>query len=444
MDKSFGTSEFHGQTTLHPIGFVVLLVCGLLVLILPRRYAVFPVLVTACFVAPAQRVVVFGADFDLLRLLALAGLVRIASRSEYKTVKLVALDIFVILFLVSGTTFYTISHGTAEALVNRIGWMFDGAGMYLFFRCVFRDWADLESLGWSLAILAFPILFSFIIERMTGRNLFAFLGGVPEITKIREGRMRCQGAFAHPILAGTFWAVCIPLMLIPFASGKRFRILLLLAIGAALGIIFLCASSGPVVATLAAVVVLCFFPFRRYSRAFLLASFALLVVLHFTMNKPVWHLVSRIDVVGGSTGFHRYQLIDRFINGYDRWLWIGTPDASFLMDFRGIADVTNQYILEGLRGGIVTLMFFNTIILVALFGGLRTVDAVLFDRSKSVAVWCVVATLVIHALSFISVSYFGQITILWSLTLSLLGCLAEWGADEVADDSAIADYTLDE
>ena len=40
----------------------------------------------------------------------------------------------------------------------------------------------------------------------------AAMGGVPEITVVREGRLRCQGAFAHPILAGCFWAEQLPLI----------------------------------------------------------------------------------------------------------------------------------------------------------------------------------------------------------------------------------------
>ena len=59
--------EFHGQTTIHPLGLGLALLMGVLVLTVPRRYATWPVFALACFVASAQRIVIVGADFTLLR-----------------------------------------------------------------------------------------------------------------------------------------------------------------------------------------------------------------------------------------------------------------------------------------------------------------------------------------------------------------------------------------
>ena len=59
---------------------------------------------------------------------------------------------------------------------------------------------------------AIPTAIIFLNEARTGRNLFAAFGGVPSLTDMREGKLRCSGAFGNSILAGCFWASLIPLM----------------------------------------------------------------------------------------------------------------------------------------------------------------------------------------------------------------------------------------
>src|SRR2546425_13060435 len=56
-----------------------------------------------------------------------------------------------------------------------------------------------------------PLGISMVVEKFTTRNIFSIFGGVPEITSEREGKLRCQGAFRHPILAGTYAATLFPL-----------------------------------------------------------------------------------------------------------------------------------------------------------------------------------------------------------------------------------------
>ena len=52
-----------------------------------------------------------------------------------------------------------------------------------------------------------------------------------------------------------------------------------------------------------------------------MGALALGTVLHFVMNHGIWHLIARIDLVGGSTGYHRFHLIDKAIAHFgERWL----------------------------------------------------------------------------------------------------------------------------
>ena len=50
--------------------------------------------------------------------------------------------------------------------------------------------------------------------------------------------------------------------------------------------------------------------------------------MHVLMKQPVWHLLSRVDVAGGSTGWHRYHLVDKFIENWREWWLLGAVRPS--------------------------------------------------------------------------------------------------------------------
>src|SRR5260370_26047804 len=57
-------------------------------------------------------------------------------------------------------------------------------------------------------------------EQIPQQNVFGLLGGVRSVPEIREGRIRSQAVFQHPILAGTFGATLLPLFFWLWKSGK--------------------------------------------------------------------------------------------------------------------------------------------------------------------------------------------------------------------------------
>src|SRR5687768_8466206 len=305
--------EYYGQTTIHPLGLVAVLVLGTAMLLLPRRYAIIPMIVMACFIAPAQRIVVFGADFNLLRIMVLFGFARLLVRNEFQGVVLRLTDRLVILWAVTNTVAYTMLYASPEAFVNRLGFSFDAIGMYFLFRCLVRGWEDVDRVVLGFILISVPVAIFFLIERSTGRNLFAMFGGVPARTMVREGRLRCTGAFAHPILAGCFWAAVLPLIGAWWWRGPSSRILAGVGVASCAVIIIACASSTPVMAVVFGVIGWLMYLARQYMRPMRWALLGVLVLLHLVMNAPVWHLIARVNVVGGSTGWHRYILIDKAI-----------------------------------------------------------------------------------------------------------------------------------
>jgi hypothetical protein len=413
---------YHGTTVLHPAGIGATVLCALALLFLPRHWALVPIVVMACFVSPAQRIVVGPFDLNLLRILVLIGWVRVLARGEVSGFCWKSVDLLIILWAIAGAAAYTLLRMDAAALINRLGWMFDGVGMYFLCRMLLRGWDDVLRLARTFAVLSVPAAAAFVLEWMTGRNIFSVLGGVPEFTVIREGRLRCQGPFPHAIMAGCFWAAALPLMACLWWQGVRERGLALVGAGLALLIVVLTASATPVSAVIFAGVGGAAFVLRAWMGWIRLAVLAALVMLHFVMIAPVWHLIARVSVVSGATGWHRFHLIDRAIENVEEWWLMGTLSTAH-WGF-GLQDVTNQYILEGVRGGLLTLSLFSLVIILSFrnVGLLWRWDA--HDHPRQILAWALGVMLFVHVTSFIGVSYFGQINMLWFLSLAMITSMA--------------------
>ncbi len=411
--------EFANQTTLHPLGMAAVLVLGVAMLLVPRRYALLPLIVMACFVAPAQRIVIVGSDFTLLRIMVLFGWVRLVLHGELRGLVWKPLDSAIVMWAVAGTLAQALLFGTAAALVNRLGAAFDALGLYFLCRCLLRTWDDLCRTVLSFAVVALPVAVAFLVENRTGRNLFAFLGGVPEFTLVREGRLRCQGAFAHPILAGCFWASLMPLIAGLWWWWPRQRLWVVLGLSAAAVIVVCAASSTPVFAVLAAAAGGAMY-FARHRLKWVRWTALLVVIgLHLVMTAPVWHLVARVSAVGGSTGWQRFFLIDQFVKRFDEWWLLGTQSTAHWGP--GLRDVTNQYVLEAVRGGLLTLLLFVLTVALAFRGvgaRLRLAEPSLPHR---VMTWALGVALFVHCMNFIGVSYFGQTILVWYLCLAMIG-----------------------
>lgn len=402
---------------------IAVVILGLALILLPRRYAIIPLIIMACFIAPAQRIVVLTLDFNLLRLMVLFGWMRLLFHRELQGMKWRSIDYVIILWLVSGTTAMTLLHLTSQTFIYRLGIMFDAAGMYFLFRCLIRDWSDIDTIAVSVVWISIPVAFAFILENNTGRNIFSIFGGVPEYTIIRDGALRCQGAYAHPILAGSFWASLLPIIIALGAKNDWRRPLAVLGLATSTVMIVTSGSSTPIFAALIALVVMAMYPLRMTMVYLRWGAVVGILALHLVMKNPVWHLLARIDLVGGSTGWYRYKLIDDFFTHFGEWWMLGTKTTAHWWDW-GSNDVTNQYVLEGVNGGLLTLSLFILIIILAFRGVKRFQSRIGSNTARRIMAWAVGASLFVHCVIFIGVSYFGQIQLLWFLTLAMTGSLS--------------------
>ncbi len=83
-------------------------------------------------------------------------------------------------------------------------------GGYLFLRYLIRDEEDIIRVVKVFAALTFIFALTMTNEKFLNQNIFGYVGSVPILPTVREGSVRAQAAFAHPILAGAFGVALIP------------------------------------------------------------------------------------------------------------------------------------------------------------------------------------------------------------------------------------------
>jgi hypothetical protein len=435
--------DFVGSTNVHPLGLTVLILAAVMTCTVRRAYVPVGLLSLAAFIPSAQRIVVAGADFNFVRALVIVALCRIMLRSEWRWIKWNAIDLCVLVGGIARVACYPIVCSSSEQLIAQIGENFALIGAYLMVRCCVRGLVDMRTLVYCAAIISCAAVPFFVLEGATGRNLFSVFGGVSEITNVREGRIRCCGAISHAILAGCFFVAWLPLWIgLMVSSVGRARLLGVIGVVAALVIVVCCASSTPVVALILGSGVWAFFPFRRHLRIVYLAAIATGFALHFVMKMPVWHLISRIDLAGGSTGHHRYRLIDAAIHRFPEWWLLGIKTTAHWG--WGLYDVTNQFILDAVHGGVWALL---AMIGVFVFGyaavgrELRRLAALRMAATQK-RMWAVLpriaadealtfglgAALCTQMAIFLAVSYFGQTIVIWQFLMALAACMAQWSS----------------
>jgi hypothetical protein len=187
-------------------------------------------------------------------------------------------------------------------------------------------------------------------------------------------------------------------------------------------IVITCSSSTPLMGLMAGVLAGAAFPVRHRMAWVRWGVGVTLVCLHMVMKAPVWSLLARVDVVGGSTGFHRYQLVDGAINHFSEWALVGTSDTAHWGDAT-LADVCMQYVGECVNGGLLTFVLFMVMISMA-FAYVGRAWRSAGGESRALALnWGLGAALFVHTINFLGAAYFGQIIFLWYTALALIASL---------------------
>ena len=422
IPENIGLQAGAAETDILPVTLLLLVVASALILLLPRKYAALPFLLASVFIPLGQVVVVAGLHFPAFRILILAGWVRVvASGMLFNPQKagftVNSIDRVVIWWIVVNVIAYTLLSRDTAAFIYRMGFAYTAMGVYFLARFLIRDGDDVDRViklfSFSCAVLAVFM----ILEQQSGRNVFAMFGGVPEFTGVREGRIRAQGPFAHPIIAGTLGATLFPLFFGMLWWAKKSRMASTIGMVAALVMTITSSSATPLLALGAGIVALLFWPFRNQLRLFRWGLVIMLVGLHMVMKAPVWALIARLSVVGGS-GDHRYELVNRTILHFWDWWLLGARDLEswgYLMH-----DTVNEYVGQAVNGGLLGLTLFITI-LVRCFRGIGLArKAAETDLKLERWYWALGAWLFANVVAFFGNTYFDQTIVTWYVLLAAI------------------------
>lgn len=409
---------------MNAIGIAVAAVNVLLLLVLPRRLALLPLLLAASYMVREQDFEIASAHFSVLRLLVLFGALRVLMRGEGLKGGLHVLDKTVLLW--AACFMATSAFHRPDAFMYRAGIVWSDLGCYFLFRCWMPDASDVERMCRYACLLMVPLAVLMLYEKFTGYNLFGALFDQSSDAVMRNDQFRARGAFAGPILAGTAAATILPLAVFVWYRGQR--ALALTGALASATVVYSTTSSGPVVTLLTMIFGLALWRFRRFLGPLRWAALAAIVALQMVMNDPVYFLMARIDLAGGSQGWFRAQLIRSSIDHLDEWWAFGTDFTRHWMATGNYAtaehtDITNHFLAMGIMGGLPLMLLF-CLILVSAF---RLVGRVLAEEDadfhRSFLAWSLGAALFGHVLNFMSISLFDQSAVFLYLILAAMGSM---------------------
>lgn len=411
------------ETVLHPVVLVAMLVSIILILALPRKYVVIPLLVPTLLLPARNEILVAGVHIYVFRIILLFGWVRLASiklRSQTSlfTGRLNSVDAAFSLWAVFHALAFILLYLQPTAVVNQFGFLWDAFGCYFLLRFLIQDEEDTNRAIQCFAALAVIVAIGMVNEQLTRQNVFGLLGGVQSVPEIREGRIRSQAVFQHPILAGTFGATLLPLFFWLWKSGKSKAAAILGVLSSAIMAVT-SACSTPLMASGAAILAVCFWPLRKRMRAICWGIVIALIALHLVMKAPVWFLVDRIELVGGSSGYHRAMLVDQFVRNIGDWWLLGTNNNQNWG--YEMWDTSNAYVQEGETGGLLALIFFIAMIS-RCFGRIGTARKSIEegDRGKEWFLWLLGAALFAHTMAFFGITYFDQTQVAWFALLAMV------------------------
>ncbi len=373
------------------------------------RYASLIFLIAVTLIPSGVHYDIGGFNLYPLRIMIIFGFARMLIRSEYfKTTR----SDYIISLFVPICLFSSFFHDDpSAAFIYRAGLGLDTIGAYVLFRSWISNIEDFKRFFKTNIYLYIVILPLMTYENAIGHNLFSYIGGVPFIPWLREGHYRAQGPFIHAILAGTIAGACMPMAI---ALWNENRILAKFGMVATLVIPLQTVSSGPILTVLIAAFGLTLWYKRQYLKIIIKTSIYMLICLHIIMKAPVWFLIARIDFTGGSTSWHRAELIDSSIRHISEWWFAGTDYTRHWMP-TGVSwslkhsDITNRYIWMGVIGGLPLMISFISLFIITFKCISRALSELDEGELKSkFLLWTAGSVVFAHCVSMLAVGYHDQ------------------------------------
>lgn len=414
----------------HPLVAVAMLISVGLILALPRKKAIAPFLL-AFFTIPVGEVVVLGSlHFTMLQLLILTVLARMAAFRGSASEKRFAggfnsLDRVVVLWSLSSLVVFCLQFMEIQAVIKGLGDLVVSLGGYLAARFLIPDRQAVRRAVKVLAAVCIIQGVFMVGEQFTHQNVFSSFGANPPT--IREGHLRSEGALGT-LYAGTFAGVSIPFFLWLWTE-KKSRVAAYAGLAGATAMVFATHASTSWGAYGGSLLGLAFWPLRKRMRLVRWGIVAILVGLHLFMHGPVWSLIEKIDLTGGSSNYHRYMLVDNCIRHFSDWWLIGYKnygDWGFDM-----WDLCNQFVVNALTGGLVTLLIYLAIFkrsFRAIGIARKRVEG---DRRHEWLFWCLGSALFANVVAHFGINYMVHLSMCLFVLLVCISAAADEAKREV-------------
>jgi len=408
------------DTILHLPVAVGMLIAIVLILILPRRKAITPFLLAFFTIPVYEQLVLGGVHLTMLQILILTVLGRMAAFRGTSSEKRFAggfnaLDKVVVLWSLLELTMFCLQFMETQALIRGLAGLIESLGGYLAARFLIPDREALRRTIRAMAIICVIQGASMVSEQFTHQNVFSFLGKWPP--PIRDGHVRSEGIMGS-LYGGVFAGVLIPLFLWLWTERKS-RMAACAGLVGATAMVWASHASTSWMAYGASIVGLGFWPLRRQMRLVRWGLVAMLVGLHLVMHGPVWSLIEKVDLTGGSSSYHRYMLVDNCIRHFGDWWLIGYKYyGSWGFD---MWDLCNQFVVAALTGGLVTLVLY-IMIFTRSFGAIGTArKKVSGNRRQEWLLWCLGADLFANIVAHFGINYMVELMMSF---FPLLACIS--------------------
>jgi hypothetical protein len=411
-----------GATILHPVVLVALLLAIALILFLPRKYVVAPVLLMSFLVPLGQQVMAGTVHIHVIRIVLFASLIRMAvtKRSAQNAVLgggWGVLDKVFVAWAVLRALAFILLFREGGAVTNQAGTLLDSLGGYFVLRFLIQNQEDIERMIKILGFVTLVLAAGMLNEHFHHLNVWGYLGGTRLVPEMREGSLRAQGPFAHPLLAGSFGATLLPLFAWLWIGGKSKAIAAVSIVSSGI-VAVMAASSTPILAFGAGIFGICMWPLRRQLKVFRWGIVALLAGLQVVMKAPVWFIIAHVDLVGGSSGYHRARLIDQFVRNFLDWWLVGTNgNGNWGWD---MWDTSNQFVQEGESGGLIAFVLFVALIVICFKKVGNARKAAEGDGTMPWFYWLLGTAMFATVVAFFGVTYFDQTRMLWFALLAII------------------------
>ena len=324
----------------------------------------------------------------------------------------------------------------ASTLEGRGGFLMDTWCAYMAARLIVTDRSKLISIIKCISVALVPLAILGMIESVTGWQPFAplwrfspWFGGGSFVSEGRFGLARAVGPFSHAILFGGVFAMFLPLIYYLRREKGDWKSMAYVLSGVALLGALSSMSSGPWVMVIVVIFCLVMERHKQFVKPLFIFLVFSCISIGIASNRPFYHVIASWANPLGGAGWHRAKLIDLAIEHFSEWWLVGYGDKDpgwgpFLG--MGRTDVTNEYILNGVRYGILGVIALCAILAKSFRDLISTYRRLPHPAHKSL-VWAFGSLLFSVAVAWMSVSFFGQLSTLVYCSIGMIGSLCSPG-----------------